>query len=374
MKSTICKISVAAFLSLCMITSAYGLEDSANENELIELAGLAGQNYYSETGYEQSDPEYQVEELYVVPSSLAFEYTNEVRYVDVIARLTDGSLKNVSEWASAAMDSDAVATYDMGRVDSVYQGSCDFEISYGGESCILEIAVESASNPYLTSNSNRGITPYNLAAGQVLSRANKCYDYTWTPTQNLTKWRGNGSYSANVTVRGLPYSQAIQAYPETYYGYAELSFTEALNYADFYTPYTSNEIVMPRYGLDCSAFLSYCIGTTRKNTRDFLSLLASGTYDAVGGYEPQNFLGYSGGSYYVLSLTTAQENTLIDAYGSAGGCHAGLVTNGHCMLIISNSSSTSRLTVREQTPSGTVERVYTYEQLANDGYLPFNFL
>ena len=45
----------------------------------------------------------------------------------------------------------------------------------------------------------------------------------------------------------------------------------------------------------------------------------------------------------------------------------------YCYAII-RISSTSRLTVREQTPSGTVERVYTYEQSANDGYLPFNFL
>lgn len=45
----------------------------------------------------------------------------------------------------------------------------------------------------------------------------------------------------------------------------------------------------------------------------------------------------------------------------------------YCYAII-RISSTSRLTVREQTPSGTVERVYTYEQLENDRYLMFNFL
>ena len=52
----------------------------------------------------------------------------------------------------------------------------------------------------------------------------------------------------------------------------------------------------------------------------------------------------------------------------------GLVNSGHCMLVCGLSRDSERVTVREQTPSGTAERVYTYSQLADDGYLPFRFL
>lgn len=370
-KTIICVVLVICFV-LSMTASVLAVDANWAENDLSDLLGFSARNYYTESGHEQSDPEYQISELYVIPSVLEFDYSNEVEYVDVIAKLDDGAFRNVTEWATAEISS-MIVTYDMGRVDSIGQGSSSITISYGEMECILAVEVQNGYNPNLISTTDATITPYNLETGAVLRRANECYNYTWTPTQNLTKWRGNGVYTANQTVSGLPYTQATQAYPVSYSSFALLSFDTALSYSNFYEPYVSGGITMPRYGLDCSGFLSYCMGTSRKTTQTFLSGLYNGTYSAVGAYDPSDFMGYSGG-YYVLNLTTALKNELIDAYDSTHNCQDALVNSGHCMLIVGRSSSNSELTVREQTPTGTVARVYSYQELADAGYLPFRFL
>ncbi len=369
-------ISLLLVLTLIFSTSLPAFAQSS-DNVVLQTSevGGAGSIYYTDADFVTDDPNYIVQELVVVPNAISFEYTSEVQFVDVMAKLTNNTYVNVTEWTSASVDgySDLI-TYDRGRIDSIGVGQEEVIISYGGKSCSLEVVVNHDNNPYLAPATNE-IELYTYEAGQVLARSRDCLDYTWTPTMDLVRWRNNGTYEANVQVEGMPYTQANQAYPVTYVGYAELSFPNAMQYGDFYTPYTNaSGITMPRYGLDCSGFLSYCMGTTRKTTQTFMSGLRNGTYAAVGEYDPLDFLGYSNGKLYVLELNSTLKNELKEAYDDMLSGWDGLVNSGHCMLVCGLSRDSERVTVREQTPSGTAERVYTYSQLADDGYLPFRFL
>lgn len=90
---------------------------------------------------------------------------------------------------------------------------------------------------------------------------------------------------------------------------------------------------MPKYGNDCSGFVSFAWGISKKGTGDFITGIRNGTYSKVG-------------SYNANSPTTAE---LKEAYKSLQPGNA-VGKSGHTFLIAANDAANSKVYVYEQTP------------------------
>ena len=331
-----------------------------------DLLGLSARNYYAEAGHETADPEYTVVNLFASKGTVSLPALTYVDYVDMIALTDDGTYVNVSEWASAVVSDPDIVLYDRGLLYAQAQGETNVRVSYGGKTCEFTAVVETDDDP--TDDFDVTYEPQSATVAKVLARAQDCKGYTWTPTKDLVGWRKSKTYYANTTYTGLPYSQNTQAYPVVY-TFATTSFTAALSEPDFYTSVTTNGIVMPRYGLDCSAFLSYCIGINRVTTHTFIAGIANDTYTAVGSYDPSDYI--TGTSINAFDADMVKEITA--AYASLSPGSTAIVQNGHCALVIGANASTKSLTIMEQTPLGTLKTTQSFSYFAEKGYLPFRF-
>lgn len=339
-----------------------------------DLLGLSARNYYAEAGHETADPEYTIVNLFASKGTVSLPALTYVDYVDMIALTDDGTYVNVSEWASAVVSDPDIVLYDRGLLHAQAQGETTVRVSYGGKTCEFTAVVETDDDP--TDDFDVTYEPASAVVPQVLFRVKECTSYTWTPTKNFEGWRGNeagkegNNFKANTTYSGLPYSQTPkQAYPVVH-SFATRSFTESLSAADFYSVYIDGEgRHMPMYGLDCSAFLSYCIGIGRGTTLTFIAGIADGTYTAVGGYNPATYI--TGTSIKIFSSSMKTE--MIAAYAKLTAGSTAIVKNGHCALVTGVNLSKQTVSTTEQTPAGTITQTYTYADLASYNYLPFRF-
>lgn len=110
----------------------------------------------------------------------------------------------------------------------------------------------------------------------IVAKARNMTNVAWTPTKTLIGWKGKYTFEAGKVYTGVPYSQ-------TEYQCDEEDFLAAMNSSDFYSSYTRtiNGVtnVMPKYGSDCSGFVSFAWGISRVTTATLY------TYPSIGGYE-----------------------------------------------------------------------------------------
>ena len=102
----------------------------------------------------------------------------------------------------------------------------------------------------------------------------------WTPTSDVVGWNNEHTCKANKMQTGVPYSQVYNKQCD------DVAFLAAMSNSDFYTSYYNGDnVVMPRYGNDCSAFVAICWGgllyngVDRYNTRKFYD-----NYASIGSY------------------------------------------------------------------------------------------
>lgn len=159
---------------------------------------------------------------------------------------------------------------------------------------------------------------------QILSRARGMIDYRWTPTKDLRGWNGY-IFAKGKEVTGIPYSQ-------TEYQTDLEAFKKALQKSDFYDSnynpsYDSRK--MPKYGNDCSGFVSFSWGTKRMTTYGIM------------------------GSDLVRGFDIGKEKLKPgDAF----------VNNGHTFIYVSTNSDVT-YTCYEQTPPKTKISIHSPETL-----------
>jgi hypothetical protein len=184
----------------------------------------------------------------------------------------------------------------------------------------------------------------------ILAKASAMYNFTWVPTRNVRGWKGNTTFEAGKSYRGMPYSQ-------TAYQKDNTGFLNALsNDSTFYDDYTRFDIIMPKYGSDCSGYVSFAFGISRQTTASFITGIKNGTYPKVGSY----------------NANSPSYNDLYNAYGSLQYGDA-VVKDGHAFLIAhSYGSSGTSYICYEQTPPSAQYTIWTRSDLANKGYMPFS--
>lgn len=225
-------------------------------------------------------------------------------------------------------------------------GETQVEVLYGSHSQTIDVIVKKAIDiAYIIDELNA----YQLMANSgadATAIGKEMVEYQWTPTSNMRGWRDGKTFYANQTYTGIPYSQTANQVDKS-------GFASAMNQPDFYDDYTRFSIIMPKYGNDCPGFVSFCWGISRKTTSDFVNGIKDGTYTKVGTYNADNPT--------LTSLKTSYRNL------SPGNA---VVKSGHTFLIASNDR-TSKVYVYEQTPYTAVYTSWTYDDLANAGYMPF---
>ncbi len=233
----------------------------------------------------------------------------------------------------------------------------------------------------------------------MLTRVQEYLDYSWTAEDDLDGWYNynNGSsgidYEAGETYGGVPYSQRKRGVLEG------LDFV-INNNPNFYTTFDDGEKRMPTYGNDCSGFVGdvwmtqytsvstmisrangdltvpvfYEVDKLFDSTLDMEYLKAR--YPYLSEYYTENDVHTSKGVLstnfdFVGGADKGQGSSeLIQSYPSLtpGDAVATEMEEGkeHVRFVVGNDGE--KITVAEQTPSGTIMSTYTYEELAAQEY------
>ena len=162
-------------------------------------------------------------------------------------------------------------------------------------------------------NQLSGVT-HIRSAQDILNKAIAMKNIEWTPTQKLEGWDHKVEFPKGVQVKGIPYSQDKQV--------DDIEFPKALLKNDFYSGGASanDGTFCPKYGVDCSRYVSYALG--------------------------------------MAAYSLADE-------GDA------LVHQGHAMLVVYNDKNAKEITVYETQIKLPIMSTYSYSYLAGKDYLPF---
>lgn len=288
--------------------------------------------------------EYEITDLHVSRDNAVIEHVGESVFIDVIGRLADGSQAELSQQSQWNSQNPAVAEASFGRLSANGTGETVVNVKYGAFSADITVTVKHSEMPAMTS------AEITVSRKEVLDRANSMVQYRWTPVQNLIGWKNKKTFAANAAVTGIPYSQTPNQTTLT-------AFENALKCkTDFYEKYISNGNYMPKYGNDCSGFVSISWNIARSTTLGFYNGIIKGTYKKIGDYDPTKPDKSKLKSAYAL----LREGDAVVKYSNG---------SGHTFIIKQNRNPS--VDVYEQTPYQAVSRTWTYEDMSAAGYLPF---
>ena len=293
-------------------------------------------------------------------TDITLETNGRFVFIDLIGATTDGQFINLSQYADWSSSNENVATAHMGRIIAEGKGEAIVNVKFQEFEGVIdvkvlnEIDIKEIINGLEESHSmHSATTPTSISPTErmnIVNRAAQMVDYTWTPTKDLRGWRNEPNYKfvKGVTYIGIPYTQ-------TEYQVNLNGFINSLGYSDFYDYYTRFNIIMPKFGNDCSGFVSFSWDISRHTTYSFIEGILYGQFSKVGNYDVNN--------PDELSLRLSYYNL---QYGDA------VVKEGHTFLISGNDQSTMNVYVYEQTPPKARYIIWNYEQMALSGYMPFS--
>ncbi len=364
-------VTINIFFSPTSIGAAKN-ESSMVKSTLDKAIGEAAKNYKTE--FDLSSPENPIEfneqtfkSYYISTDNVIFEHQGLSAFIDLIGVTFDDKYINISEYANWSSDNQEVAFADLGRIIADGKGNATVTVSYGDYNHKIKVNVKKYVDlqKMIDDINNEKISSFSLTPTEreeIRSRGMGMLNYLWIPNNNVRGWRNNYTFTSGNVYIGIPYSQTDYQCNLDDFKY---NFNNP-NTTGFYTNYTrtftysdgtSETIIMPKYGNDCSGFVSISWGISRQTTKSFLAGIKSGTYPKVGSYT------YTDSSYPTASV-------LETAYTSLDKGDA-VVKNGHTFLIAANDIPNSRVIAYEQTPYITRVQAWSYSDMASDGYLPF---
>ncbi len=169
----------------------------------------------------------------------------------------------------------------------------------------------------------------------IIYKAADMVSVEWIPVANLTGWRNEMTFVPTQVYYGIPYSQTVNQVDD-------IAFLSSMSNNDFYDSYTRFSIQMPKYGSDCSGFVSLAWGISRINTTSFYN-----NYTSIGDFS---------------DLQTG------DAIVSTQVGHIILVSSNYETPPSGSSYSEPYLVCYEQSPYDADLTFHTYSQLSGKGY------
>lgn len=340
-----------------------------------ELYGLAFQNYTVDNYLYTQECLSKTEDIILSSYNLIIENNAESEWIDVIAKLNNGKFINITnevEWDSEDYD---IAYIFNGRVFAESPGETNITVKYGvlkknihvtvlhyldiaeeieKLDCLVELdyedkeAIEDGPELFLSASDRN----------EIIDRAKAMTDVTWVPNKDLNGWTRKGHFKAGKKYKGIPYSQ-------TYYQKDDKEFITAMQNKDFYDEFKIGKILMPKYGSDCSGFVSFAWGLKRNTTYDFVTGINNGTYSKVGSYDPTNlskkelekaYKKLKKGDAVVFRRMNKQTNQV----------------EGHTFIIAKNDIKNSKVYAYEQTPYKATYTSHSYSSMAGMFYMPFS--
>ena len=298
-------------------------------------------------------------EIMVSNENIDIQRTGESEYISVKVLYSDGTIKDISDVVHFKVENSEIVNV-INKVNDSYElrllgnniGKTEITLLYNDltKSIVVNVLKENEVIEELKELKLEKIQASDTFRDWAIRKAKSMVDIRWTPTKDLNGWDGIDRYKfkANQAYTGIPYSQ-------TAYQVDDIDFRYALNNnSSFYDRYTRFNRIMPKYGNDCSGFLSFVWDTTRHTTNDFITGIRNGKFKKVGNYDA-----YS-----------PSRSDLLSSYNSLQVGDA-VVKNGHTFMISRNDSRNKKVYAYEQTPPKAAYTVHSYDQLADNKYMPF---
>ena len=222
-------------------------------------------------------------DILIEEQSIVLEETGRVKFIDILAEYDDGTYENIASEAVWSSSDTEIVSVNSGQIIAGNRGTAIITVTYQELEEKISVTVQETIDVATKINEilaeENEIMQLSMSSSErssAASRAKEMVEFEWTPTQDLVGWRGNYLFKAGEKVTGMPYSQ-------TEYQKDKAGFVASLSYSDFCSSYSRFGITMPKYGNDCSAFVSFAWGLSRKTTQGFLQGIYSHTYSTVGG-------------------------------------------------------------------------------------------
>lgn len=299
--------------------------------------------------------------------NIELEETGRVCFIDSISLFEDGTYRNIAQEAEWSSDDENVVSAYSGQLIANQAGNTNVHVSYGGITKTINVTVNNSIDVAERVDSilalQEPVSTYSMQQSErnsAVSIASEMVNMAWCPSSNLSGWKGNTTFYAGTTYTGMPYSQTPNQVDKS-------GFLNSMSASDFYSTYTNSAgIIMPRYGNDCSGFVSFSWSIPRATTQTFLARIKNNTYSAVGSVNYT--ISEIGGIY---SITNYDDVLMMESLKSASQGDA-LIKVGHTFLVAANSANGGVMYVYEQTPSKARYTSWTYEDLVAGEYIPFS--
>lgn len=356
----ICKRMMLGLTIVCLLVATVPAQALASIPEKTdcfkELFGIAGKEYDTEAApyFAERLGVSQVKSIILSNDKVFLEHNGASEFVDVIGELESGGFANITNAAEWTSENPDIVFADAGRILAMAPGETTIIVEYGDHKKTINVSVLGSLdiaaeidrlNELQPEQSSYGFTATERTS--IIKKAKGMVELEWTPTEDIRGWKKRTTFKAKTKYTGIPYSQ-------TEYQKDSAGFNKALKADDFYEDYTRFDIVMPKYGSDCSGFVCFSWGISRKTTSALVSGISKDTYAKVGSYD----------------ATSPTEDDLKKAYEDLKKADA-VVKNGHTFIIASNDSTNSKVYAYEQTPYYAQYTSWTYSTMAKSGYMPF---
>lgn len=135
-----------------------------------------------------------------------------------------------------------------------------------------QLLIEAGFTPkvrLMTEGATEKVIP-EVSQGQmnIVKRARQLHEIEWTPLENRSQWGNRGTFYAETTYTGLPYGQPVNTNGYVGYGVSLETYASSVldNTSRFYNEYSTYNKIAPVYSTDCSGYVSYAWGLTRRHT------------------------------------------------------------------------------------------------------------
>lgn len=319
----------------------------------------------------------EVQDIFVEQSEYTLSRNGMGAFFSVYAHLTDGTLKDITYDAECISSNENIVTVYSGTIRAEGKGTAEILITYNGYTTAFSVTVEkeidldnmekellqqagieSLDNVSYQktldeiANQTLGIVRAKTSQ-EILNKAVAMKNIEWTPTKELDGWDHLFTLPAEVKVTGIPYSQDVQV--------DDIEFPKVLKNSDFYEggASTADGTFCPKYGVDCSRYVSYALGITARTTSGMVEDLQGnkGQIAKIGTY---NVSSPSRADLLAAYCLTEEGNALVHRY-----------KGNHAMLIVYNDKNAEEITVYETTYKLPFMATYSYSTLADFHYLPF---
>jgi len=287
--------------------------------------------------------------LSISKENVKISFNGASEFVKVTQTLPDGSNIDVTKTATyKSSNSDIVVAHE-GRILAIDQGTAKVTVSKDGLEKTINVDVSGSKDLEKVILQTPMLTVSENERDAIINRARNMVNVKWTAKRNLVGWRGRYTFKSGKTYKGIPYSQT--AYQSSY-----SNFKKYLGYSSFYYSYSRFGKTMPKYGSDCSGFVSMAWNISRQTTATLASGISNGTYKKVGSY----------------NNTSPSKSSLKSSYKKLlPGDAVVSKENTHTFIIASNSPSTKKVVAYEQTPYYCLVTYWDYTTMANLLYRPF---